>query len=105
MLLRVPCSVRTGCRTKIGALLDCARFVDAAALVLLVPTRPRPDLLALLKHTGITVVYEDDNGWVREEPATDNTSPATGADPVSTTPASLALDAGGDPDEGITSWP
>ncbi|WET81096.1 hypothetical protein P3102_07685 [Amycolatopsis sp. QT-25] len=93
-------------RSAIGALLDCARFVNAAGLVLLVPTRPRPDLLALLKHTGITVVYEDDNGWVREEPATDKTSSATGAGPVSTTPAPNALNAGdGDPDEGITSWP
>ncbi|MEV6909467.1 hypothetical protein [Amycolatopsis sp. NPDC051071] len=93
-------------RSAIGSLLDCARFVDAAALVLLVPTRPRPDLLALLKHTGITVVYEDDNGWVREEPATDNTSPAAGAGPVSTAPASLALGTGdSDSDEGITSWP
>ncbi|OLZ59497.1 hypothetical protein BS330_03610 [Amycolatopsis keratiniphila subsp. nogabecina] len=93
-------------RSAIGSLLDCARFVDAAALVLLVPTRPRPDLLTLLRHTGITVVYEDDNGWVREEPASDNTSPTVEADPVPTAPATPALDTGdSDSDEGITSWP
>ncbi|WP_229903082.1 hypothetical protein [Amycolatopsis bullii] len=56
-------------RNGIGTLLDGARFVEAESLALLVPTRPRPDLLELLARVGITAVYQDDDGWVRVEPA------------------------------------
>ncbi len=89
-------------RSAMGTLLDCARFVNAAGLVLLVPTRPRPDLLALLDRVGITVVFEDDEGWVRVEPAADTTSPATGGASVTRAPTPRASDV--DDGEGITSW-
>ena len=55
-------------RNAIGTLLDCSRFVDAASLALLVPTRPRPDLLALLNQVGVAAIYEDETGWIRIDP-------------------------------------
>jgi hypothetical protein len=52
-------------RHAVGQLLDYGRFVDAKALTVLVPCRPRQDLLAYLRHAGIDSVYPDGEGWAR----------------------------------------
>jgi hypothetical protein len=50
-------------RTAVGQLLDYGRFADAAQLTILVPSRPRPDLLAFLASVGITAIYPVGDGW------------------------------------------
>ncbi|WP_133116346.1 restriction endonuclease [Amycolatopsis antarctica] len=52
-------------RLAVGQLLDYQRFANAESLALLVPTRPRDDLLAYLDAVGIKVVYPDGHDWVR----------------------------------------
>lgn len=53
-------------RHAVGQLLDYGRFVEARRRSVLVPTRPRPDLLAYLRSVGIDVIYPDGDGWTRE---------------------------------------
>jgi hypothetical protein len=53
-------------RHAVGQLLDYGRFVGARRRSVLVPTRPRPDLLAYLRSVGIDVIYPDGDGWTRE---------------------------------------
>jgi hypothetical protein len=50
-------------RTAVGQLLDYGRFADALHKTVLVPSRPRPDLLAYLASVGITAVYPVGDGW------------------------------------------
>jgi hypothetical protein len=50
-------------RTAVGQLLDYGRFADAAHQCVLVPSRPRPDLLAYLASVGITAVYPAGDDW------------------------------------------
>lgn len=50
-------------RSAVGQLLDYGRFADAEHLTVLVPSRPRPDLLAYLASVGITAVYPVGDGW------------------------------------------
>lgn len=52
-------------RMAVGQLLDYRRFVDAATLTVLVPSRPRADLLAYLAAAGIQAVYPDGDDWPR----------------------------------------
>jgi hypothetical protein len=52
-------------RSAVGQLLDYGRFVEAKTRTVLVPTRPRPDLLAYLAHTGVSAVYPDGEDWAR----------------------------------------
>jgi hypothetical protein len=52
-------------RTAVGQLLDYGRFADASQMTVLVPSRPRPDLLAYLSSVGIAAVYPYDDGWER----------------------------------------
>jgi len=52
-------------RTAVGQLLDYGRFADANELVVLVPSRPRSDLLAFLASVDITAVYPAGDGWER----------------------------------------
>jgi hypothetical protein len=52
-------------RTGVGQLLDYGRFIDAKTRTLLVPARPRQDLLDLLKTVGIGLVYPDGDQWHR----------------------------------------
>ncbi len=56
---------REAVRMAIGQLLDYARFErpPVVQLALLVPERPRPDLLELLRGVGIHVVYPDGDAW------------------------------------------
>ncbi|MFC7527598.1 hypothetical protein [Actinoplanes sp. GCM10030250] len=50
-------------RTAVGQLLDYGRFANADQLAVLVPSRPRPDLVAYLASVGITAVYPAGDGW------------------------------------------
>ena len=52
-------------RTAVGQLLDYGRFVDTSQMTVLVPSRPRGDLIAYLASTGITAVYPNGDGWDR----------------------------------------
>jgi hypothetical protein len=52
-------------RSAVGQLLDYGRFVDARTRTVLVPSRPRPDLLAYLAHAGVDAVYPKGDGWGR----------------------------------------
>jgi hypothetical protein len=52
-------------RSAVGQLLDYGRFVNAKTRTVLVPTRPRPDLLAYLAHAGVDAVYPEEDGWGR----------------------------------------
>jgi hypothetical protein len=50
-------------RTAVGQLLDYGRFVQTSQMTVLVPSRPRPDLIAYLTSAGITAVYPTGDGW------------------------------------------
>ncbi len=53
-------------RMGIGQLLDYRRFIDPSPrLVLLVPSRPRPDLLHLCATVGVTAVWKAGDDWRR----------------------------------------
>jgi hypothetical protein len=52
-------------RMAVGQLLDYRRFVDHSRLAILVPTRPRPDLLRYLASLDIDAIYADGDGWAR----------------------------------------
>lgn len=52
-------------RHAVGQLLDYGRFVQSARRTLLVPSRPRDDLLDYLRTVGIGVVYPAGEAWVR----------------------------------------
>ncbi len=56
---------RNNVRLAIGQLLDYDRFVKASTRTLLVPERPRPDLLNLLAAAGVSVVFPYGDGWER----------------------------------------
>lgn len=51
-----------------GQLFDYLRFVPGAHGVLLVPERPRADLIALVQSAGFSVVFETSEGWDRIDP-------------------------------------
>ncbi|MEJ3750040.1 restriction endonuclease [Actinomycetes bacterium KLBMP 9797] len=66
-LIEAKASVtRDQVRQAVGQLLDYGRFAKADKRSLLVPSRPRPDLLAYLRTVGIDVIYPDSDGWARE---------------------------------------
>jgi len=52
-------------RQAVGQLLDYGRFVKAATHAVLVPSKPRADLLAYLASAGIIAIYPDGDRWVR----------------------------------------
>ena len=52
-------------RSAVGQLLDYGRFVGAKTRTVLVPTRPRADLLAYLAYAGVSAVYPDGDNWAR----------------------------------------
>ncbi len=56
---------RDALRQAVGQLLDYGRFVDAKAYAVLVPSRPREDLVTYLASCGIAVIYADGNRWAR----------------------------------------
>jgi hypothetical protein len=55
-------------RLAVGQLLDYGRFVDAARRAVLVPSRPRPDLLEYLRTVDVDVIYPDGDEWIRWSP-------------------------------------
>lgn len=56
---------RESLRMAVGQLLDYGRFVNAASRTVLVPSRPREDLVSFLGGQGIGVVYPDGKDWIR----------------------------------------
>jgi hypothetical protein len=61
---------RPATRMGIGQLADYARLIDPPPnRVLLMPERPRPDLLELAASQGITVTWPDDDGFAESEAA------------------------------------
>jgi hypothetical protein len=66
---------RFAIRMAIGQLADYRRFVKAPRCAILVPAKPRADLVALIQHAGISLYWEDEKGFsvivAREVEATD----------------------------------
>ncbi|KPM55182.1 restriction endonuclease [Frankia sp. R43] len=61
---------REAIRMGIGQLLDYGRFIDPPPrLALLVPSKPRPDLLELCATVDVTAVWKIGNEWQRTPPA------------------------------------
>lgn len=61
---------RTAFRTAIGQLADYARLVKPAPRkAILLPERPRPDLIKLAKGEGIGVIWADGDKFVARYPA------------------------------------
>jgi len=63
---------RDSVRLAVGQLLDYGRFVEAASRSVLLPARPREDLVRYLKSVGVDVIYQDNEGWVRQSAAGDD---------------------------------
>jgi hypothetical protein len=62
-------------RHAVGQLLDYGRFVEARSRSVLVPSRPRDDLLAYLRSVDIDVIYPVGEVWIREgQPSDGQTS-------------------------------
>lgn len=55
-------------RQAIGQLLDYGRFVPGASRTILVPSRPRQDLLDYIASVDVGVVFPDEDGWVHLAP-------------------------------------
>jgi hypothetical protein len=55
-------------RQAVGQLLDYGRFVPAASRTILVPSRPRQDLLDYITSVGVGVVFLDGHKWVHIAP-------------------------------------
>lgn len=53
---------------RVGQLFDYGRFAEAKTRTVLVPTKPRPDLLAYLAALDVHVVCPADIGWERVTP-------------------------------------
>lgn len=54
---------RENIRMAIGQLADYVRFVPTARKVILVPSRPRPDLEELLRYQSIDLIWAIDGGF------------------------------------------
>jgi hypothetical protein len=59
-------ATRDQIRSAIGQLMDYGRFVDAKTRAVLVPSRPRSDLLSFLSAVNIAVIYPDGDSFARE---------------------------------------
>jgi len=56
---------RDAIRMAIGQLFDYKRFASAKAnLAILLPERPRPDLIELIESAGISMIYQSENDFV-----------------------------------------
>jgi hypothetical protein len=58
-------ATRDQLRAAVGQLLDYGRFVDAKRRSVLLPSRPRGDLLEYLHAVGMEAIYPDGDEWVR----------------------------------------
>jgi len=54
-------SSREHVRTALGQILDYSRYVDHTMLAVLTPTRPAPEMIALLHMHGISSIWESGN--------------------------------------------
>ena len=54
---------REAIRMALGQLADYGRFAPKASKAILVPSRPRPDLLALAESQGVTVIWQVETGF------------------------------------------
>jgi len=60
---------RGAIRMAIGQLADYARFVEGGAeRAVLLPSRPRADLLELLSSEGITTIWPERDGYATSAP-------------------------------------
>lgn len=59
-------ATRDQLRVAVGQLLDYGRFVDAKRRSVLLPSRPRADLVAYLHAVGVDAIYPRGDEWVRE---------------------------------------
>jgi hypothetical protein len=59
-------ATRDQLRAAVGQLLDYGRFVNAERRSVLVPSRPRADLLAYLHAVGVDAIYPNGEEWQRE---------------------------------------
>lgn len=60
---------RESIRMAIGQLADYSRFVPTARKVVLLPSRPRPDLEELLRSVSIDVIWATDTGFASTDPS------------------------------------
>lgn len=58
-------ATRDQLRAAVGQLLDYGRFVDAKRRSVLLPSRPREDLLHYLHAVGVEAIYPSGDEWVR----------------------------------------
>ena len=58
-------ATRDQLRAAVGQLLDYGRFVDAKHRSVLLPSRPRADLLAYLHAVGVDAIYPNGDDWER----------------------------------------
>jgi hypothetical protein len=61
-------ATRDAVRLALGQILDYARYVEPVTIAILLPERPSDDLCALLRSTGVAVVWEDVHAFSREDP-------------------------------------
>jgi hypothetical protein len=54
---------RENIRMAIGQLVDYSRLMDKPACAILVPSKPRPDLLKLVHSQGYTVIWKEDSSY------------------------------------------
>ncbi|MFC9748873.1 restriction endonuclease [Streptomyces niveus] len=59
---------RENIRMAIGQLADYSRFVDHTVRAILLPSKPREDLLYLAKTQGCVVIWPEGNGFVSTDP-------------------------------------
>jgi hypothetical protein len=60
---------REAVRMAIGQLHDYQRFVSVSSSAILLPSEPRPDLLALVHSAGLTAIWEDASDFCRSTPS------------------------------------
>ncbi|PNE42139.1 MULTISPECIES: restriction endonuclease [Streptomyces] len=60
---------RENVRMAIGQLADYGRFVEHSARAILVPSKPRPDLLSLAESQGCAVIWPEGKGYATTDPA------------------------------------
>ena len=60
-------TTREAIRMAVGQLADYGRFVEALHRAVLVPERPRPDLLALAASQDIEVIWQTADGFESTE--------------------------------------
>jgi len=69
MLVEAKGSVtRENIRMAIGQLADYSRFLDESTRVILVPSKPRADLIELAHSQGCTVVWKDGKSYASSQP-------------------------------------